>query len=223
MASTVIIKIRKKGVYDMDMGERIKALRVEKGWSQEELGRMVGLQRAAINKYEKGNVENMKRSVIKRMSELFEVSPSYLMALDDLDKYSNIQYVEEMVDIPVIGTIACGDPITAEQNVAYYKTYNKSNLPSGELYLLEAKGDSMEPNIPNKSLVLCRVQNDVENGEIAAVLLNGDTEGTLKRVRKIDGIVLLEAVNPAYPPILVNEENPARIIGKAIEFTAKAQ
>ena len=93
MASTVIIKIRKKGVYDMDMGERIKALRVEKGWSQEELGRMVGLQRAAINKYEKGNVENMKRSIIKKMSELFEVSPSYLMALDDLDKYGNIQYV----------------------------------------------------------------------------------------------------------------------------------
>ena len=207
----------------MDMGERIKYLRSLKGWTQEELGAKVGMQKSAIAKYEKGNVENMKRSVIKKMSELFEVSPSYLMALDELDKLSNIKYVEEMIDIPVIGTIACGEPITAVQNVAYYKTYNKSNLPSGELYLLEAKGDSMEPNIPNKSLVLCRVQNDVENGEIAAVLLNGDTEGTLKRVRKIDGIVLLEAVNPAYPPILVNADNPARIIGKAIEFTAKAQ
>ena len=207
----------------MDMGERIKYLRNLKGWTQEELGAKVGMQKSAIAKYEKGNVENMKRSIIKKMSELFEVSPSYLMALDDLDKYGNIQYVEEMVDIPVIGTIACGEPITAQQNVAYYKTYNKKELPSGEVYLLEAKGDSMEPNIPDKSLVLCRVQNDVENGEIAAVLLNGDTEGTLKRVRKINGIVLLEAVNPAYPPILINKDNPARIIGKAIEFTAKAQ
>ena len=207
----------------MDMGERIKYLRSLKGWTQEELGAKVGMQKSAIAKYEKGNVENMKRSVIKKMSELFEVSPSYLMALDDLDKLNNIRYVEEMVDIPVIGTIACGDPITAEQNVAYYKPYNKSSLPSGEVYLLEAKGDSMEPNIPNKSLVLCRVQNDVENGEVAAVLLNGDTEGTLKRVRKIDGIVLLEAINPAYPPILVNEDNPARIIGKAIEFLAKVK
>ena len=207
----------------MDMGERIKYLRNLKGWTQEELGAKVGMQKSAIAKYEKGNVENMKRSIIKKMSELFEVSPSYLMALDDLDKYGNIKYVEEMVDIPVIGTIACGDPITAEQNVAYYKPYNKSSLPSGEVYLLEAKGDSMEPNIPNKSLVLCRVQNDVENGEVAAVLLNGDTEGTLKRVRKIDGIVLLEAINPAYPPILVNEDNPARIIGKAIEFLAKVK
>ena len=207
----------------MDMGERIKYLRSLKGWTQEELGAKVGMQKSAIAKYEKGNVENMKRSVIKKMSELFEVSPSYLMALDDLDKLNNIRYVEEMVDIPVIGTIACGDPITAEQNVAYYKPYNKSNLPSGEVYLLEAKGDSMEPNIPNKSLVLCRVQNDVENGEVAAVLLNGDTEGTLKRVRKIDGIVLLEAINPAYPPILVNADNPARIIGKAIEFLAQVK
>jgi len=205
----------------MDMGERIKYLRNLKGWTQEELGAKVGMQKSAIAKYEKGNVENMKRSVIKKMSELFEVSPSYLMALDELDKLDNIRYVEEVVDIPVIGTIACGDPITAEQNVSYYKKYNKSNLPSGEIYLLEAKGDSMEPKIPDKSLVLCRVQNDVENGEIAAVLLNGDTEGTLKRVRKIDGIMLLEAINPAYPPILVNEDNPARIIGKAIEFVAK--
>lgn len=205
----------------MDMGERIKYLRNLKGWTQEELGTKVGMQKSAIAKYEKGNVENMKRSVIKKMSELFEVSPSYLMALDDLDKYGNIKYVEEMVDIPVIGTIACGEPITAEQNVSYYKPYNKSSLPSGEVYLLEAKGDSMEPNIPNGSLVLCRVQNDVENGEIAAVLLNGDTEGTLKRIRKIDGVVLLEAINPNYPPILVNKDNPARIIGKAIEFLAK--
>ena len=205
----------------MDMGERIKYLRNLKGWTQEELGAKVGMQKSAIAKYEKGNVENMKRSVIKKMSELFEVSPSYLMALDELDKLSNIRYVEEMIDIPVIGTIACGEPITAVQNVAYYKTYNKSSLPSGELYLLEAKGDSMEPNIPNGSLVLCRVQNDVENGEIAAVLLNGDTEGTLKRIRKIDGVVLLEAINPNYPPILVNKDNPARIIGKAIEFLAK--
>ena len=70
----------------MDMGERIKYLRNLKGWTQEELGAKVGMQKSAIAKYEKGNVENMKRSIIKKMSELFEVSPSYLMALDDLDK-----------------------------------------------------------------------------------------------------------------------------------------
>lgn len=205
----------------MDMGERIKYLRNLKGWTQEELGAKVGMQKSAIAKYEKGNVENMKRSVIKKMSELFEVSPSYLMALDELDKLENIRYVGEVVKIPVIGTIACGNPITAEQNVAYYKEREKEGLPGGEVFYLEAKGDSMEPKIPDKSLVLCRVQNDVENGEIAAVLLNGDTEGTLKRVRKLNGVMLLEAFNDAYAPILVNESNPARIIGKVIEFVSR--
>ena len=74
----------------MDMGERIKYLRSLKGWTQEELGAKVGMQKSAIAKYEKGNVENMKRSVIKKMSELFDVSPSYLMALDELDKLNNL-------------------------------------------------------------------------------------------------------------------------------------
>lgn len=65
------------------MGERIKRLRLERGLTQEELGNKFGLKRAAINKYEKGNVENMKRSTIEEMSRFFEVSPSYLMALDE--------------------------------------------------------------------------------------------------------------------------------------------
>lgn len=202
----------------MDMGERIKFLRTSKGWTQEELGEKVGMQKSAIAKYEKGNVENMKRSVIKKMSELFEVSPSYLMALDELE---NISHIKEVVNIPVIGTIACGDPITAEQNVEYYKKRSVVDLPSGEVYYLQAKGDSMEPKIPDKSLVLCRYQNDVESGEIAAVLVNGDTEGTLKRVRKMNGIMLLEPINDAYEPILVNEKNPARIIGKVMEIVSK--
>ncbi len=67
------------------MGERIKRLRLSKGLTQEELGRKVGLQRAAINKYEKGNVENMKRTIIGELSSFFGVTPAYLMALSDHD------------------------------------------------------------------------------------------------------------------------------------------
>lgn len=68
------------------MGDRIKRLRKANGLTQEELGNKVGLKRAAINKYEKGNVENIKRSIIEKMSTIFEVSPSYLMALDNFDE-----------------------------------------------------------------------------------------------------------------------------------------
>lgn len=65
------------------MADRIKCLRTEHQLTQEELGKIVGLHKAAINKYEKGNVENMKRSVIAKMSEAFNVSPSYLLAFTD--------------------------------------------------------------------------------------------------------------------------------------------
>ncbi|MGJ8731186.1 helix-turn-helix domain-containing protein [Listeria aquatica] len=71
------------------MGDRIKRLRIEMGLTQEELGKRVGLKRAAINKYEKGNVENMKRSIVEKMSSLFSVSPSYLMALDESNSEKN--------------------------------------------------------------------------------------------------------------------------------------
>lgn len=75
----------------------------------------------------------------------------------------------------------------------------------------------MDPTIPDGSYVLVREQEDVENGEIAAVLVNGDEEATLKKVRKLGDSILLEAINDEYEPYLVNEEKPARIISKAIK------
>ncbi len=69
----------------MNMGERIKQLRKQKGLTQEELGKYIGVKKAAIMKYEKGNVKNMKRSSIETLSKLFGVTPSYLMCLDDDD------------------------------------------------------------------------------------------------------------------------------------------
>ncbi|MBC6133891.1 helix-turn-helix transcriptional regulator [Listeria booriae] len=78
------------------MGSRIKRLRLAKGMTQEELGEKVGLKRAAINKYEKGNVENMKRSIISKMSEVLDVSPNYLMALEDDEELH--REIEKLVD-----------------------------------------------------------------------------------------------------------------------------
>lgn len=75
----------------------------------------------------------------------------------------------------------------------------------------------MQPVIKENSYVMIRKQDDVENGEIAAVLLNGDTEATLKKVRKLGDTILLEAINEEYAPYIVNENNPARIIGKAVK------
>lgn len=199
------------------MGERIKRLRIEKNLTQEELGKLVGLQRAAINKYEKGEVENMKRSIVSKMSNIFNVAPSYLMALDN-DNIGMIS-VNKLVKIPILGEIACGVPLLAEQNIEGYRYEISDILPTGELFFLKAKGDSMFPTIPDKSFVLIRRQESVEDGEIAAVLVNNDTEATLKRVKYQGDIILLMPDNNEYLPYVVNKDNDAKIIGKAIKLS----
>ena len=78
-----------------NMGERIKYLRESHGMTQDELGEKIGVQKSAIRKYEKGSVENIKRSSIKIMADLFNVSPCYLMAWDE-DELRNNNLSEEV-------------------------------------------------------------------------------------------------------------------------------
>ncbi|MCJ0932582.1 XRE family transcriptional regulator [Virgibacillus halodenitrificans] len=125
----------------------------------------------------------------------------------------------EYVSVPILGQIACGDPIYVEENFAGYRTELKDSLPSGNTYYLEAKGNSMEPTIPQGASVLIREQPEVENGEIAAVLLNGDTEATLKRIRKQNGYLMLMPDNNEFDPIIADQTNPCKIIGKAMRYS----
>lgn len=153
---------------------------------------------------------------IELMANYFNVTKADL--IEESAMPSNAIHVsnENVVAIPIIGVIACGDPILAEENIIGYRYHLKDRLPKGQTFYLTAKGDSMEPKIPNGSDVLIRLQNDVEDGEIAAVLVNGDSEATLKRVKKQGDIVMLVAENNAYAPYIVTEHNPARILGKAV-------
>lgn len=143
-----------------------------------------------------------------RRSDLTEDQPTNL-----------IEISPKIVKIPVLGKIACGDPVLAEENFKGFRYESPDNLPGGNLFYLKASGDSMEPTIPNGSYVLIREQPSVEYGEIAAVLVNGDTEATLKRVKHQGDTVILMPDNPDYEPYIITKENPARIIGKAIRYT----
>jgi|GEM_PF-278534 len=146
-------------------------------------------------------------SAIKHENEIVQKTSNLIKISDN-----------EFVRVPVLGEISCGDPIDVEENFKGYRTALKSSLPSGNCYYLEAKGNSMEPTIPAGSTVLIREQPDIENGEIAAVLVNGNTETTLKRVRKQGDTVLLVPDNPKYDTLIVSEESPVKIIGKAIKY-----
>ena len=154
------------------------------------------------------NIQKMADYLRVTKSDLIETRPDNL-----------IEATSKMVRVPILGPIACGDPILAEENIEGYRDESSDMLPSGTVYYLEAKGNSMEPTIPNGSHVLIREQSEVEYGEIAAVLVNGDTEITLKRVTRQGNMVLLMPINSAYEPIVITKDNPARIIGKAIRYT----
>ncbi|MCP0885749.1 XRE family transcriptional regulator [Ligilactobacillus sp. WILCCON 0076] len=180
-----------------------------------ELARRTEMAKSAISKYfNKTRAFPLNR--LEQFAKALGVTPEELLGVPN-----NLHFVNETVKIPVLGTIACGDPITASENIDGYIEESRDTLPAGNLFYLRAKGNSMSPTIPNGASVLIRQQPDVEDGEIAAVLLTNEDEATLKRIKRSKNIVLLLPDNPEYEPIISTKENPIRILGKALRYVSQ--
>lgn len=206
----------------MSVGNRIRQRRLELGLSGEEVGKMLGVNKTTVYRYEKGEIDKMPIEVVEKLSVALRTTPDVIMGWNtDASTPTNLVPINRasIVSIPILGTIKCGQPILAEDNITGYREELSDRLPSGNLFYLKSQGDSMVPTIPEGSLVLIREQPTVEYGEVAAVLVNGDTEATLKRVKKQGDIVMLIADNPDYPPYVITDDNPARIIGKAVQVS----
>lgn len=203
----------------MTTGDIIRELRQKKGLSQEQLGKMVGVQRAAINKYETGVVVNLKRSTIAKLATALGVTPTMLLGWDDEIPFaSNIEHMPETEKIPIVGEIACGTPILTQENITDYADMPKTINAD---FALICKGDSMVgAGIQDGDIVYIKKQDIVQNGQIAAVIVNSDCEATLKRFYRDGNKVTLTPENPAYPPMVyVNEEiNSLRIVGRAVGY-----
>ena len=206
----------------MTTGERIKALRLQHGMTMEELAQKIGLQKAAIYKYESGLVVNLKRDVIEKLANVFGVSPSYIMCMEDEPQAPNIPGIipmPKMHRIPLIGQIACGAPILAEEHIEGHVDAPENVRAD---FALTCKGDSMiNARIYDGDIVYVRQQETVETGEIAAVLID-DNEATLKRVKIFSDHIVLEPENPAYRPMVYwdSDMENVRILGKAVAFTS---
>ncbi len=189
------------------------------GMNVSDVSDKTGIPYSTVNDWKNG--KKMPRGgSLQKLADFFHVNLSDLTSELNMNATpSNIIPITDnnMVRIPIIGTIACGDPILADENIIGYRYHLRETLPSGDTFYLKAAGDSMEPTIRNGADVLIRLQEEVEDGEIAAVLVNGDTEATLKRVKKQGDIIMLVAENSAYAPYIITELNPARILGKAVE------
>lgn len=203
----------------MDLANNIRYYRKLNKLTQADLANKLDVAPTAISAWEVGRNKPLMDK-IEQMSTLFNVKKSDLLG-DEIDTPTNLVPINRasIASIPILGTIKCGQPILAEENITGYREELSDRLPSGNLFYLKSQGDSMLPTIPEGSLVLIREQPTVEYGEVAAVLVNGDTEATLKRVKKQGDIVMLIADNPDYPPYIITDDNPARIIGKAVQVS----
>ena len=185
----------------MNVGKRIAEKMKEQGISQNRLSKLAQISQSGLSSIISGQVspkENTLQAIAKALgctiSELIgEIAPDIVRMIPHA--------------IPVIGDIACGEPILAEQNIEGY-----ADLPEGVHadFALRCKGDSMTPTFLNGDLVLIRRQPEVENGQIAAVSING--EATLKHVYVRDSGLMLVADNPSYDPILAVPESDKQII-----------
>ncbi len=205
---------------DKIMANRIRFLRKKAGLTQEELGNLIGVQKSAIRKYEKGEVENIKRANIKKLAEFFNVSPAYLMGFADIPKEPKTK----KHTIPVLGRVVAGIPLEAVEEIIDYEEISEAMASQGDFFALQVKGDSMEPRIRDGDVVIVRKQEDVDNGDIAIMLVNGD-EATIKKVQKFEGGINLIPSNSTYPVLTYTTKDvlelPVRCLGKVIELRAK--
>ena len=197
-------------------GEKLKAVRTEKGMTQEEFANLLGTSKQVISRYEK-NQRTPKITAVHSYAKKLGIDPVYLIDDDAMLLPSNVTPLPKMKKFPLIGSIACGTPILAQENIE-----DMVEMPEDIQadFVLRCKGDSMTgARIYDGDLVFIRKQPMVENGEIAAVLI--DEEATLKRVYYEEGKQLtLVAENPSYRPLVYTGErlNEVRIIGKAVSF-----
>lgn len=206
----------------MTIYERIKQLRIQRGMSQIDLAKRVGYKgRSAISKVENGE-RDISQTMIVKYAEVLGVSPTYLLFGKDseIDLPSNIGAVSTK-RFPLLGKIACGEPIYAEQE---FETYIDASSDIKADFCLTANGDSMiGARIYDGDVVFIKKQDIVENGEIAAVII--DDEATLKRwyYDSENSTLILSPENPAYRPLVYQGEalNSVRCLGKAVSFMSK--
>lgn len=185
-----------------------------------ELSQKTGIGEGAISQYRKGAYKASQRN-LEKISRALDFSIPWLMGISDNPNRplpSNVTPLEPMRKVPLVGQIACGVPILAEQNITDYV-----DLPAHIRadFALTCKGDSMVgAGIRDGDVVYIRQQEEVENGQIAAVMV-GDEEATLKRFYMESGVVQLVSENPSVPPkvFIGNGVSQIRVVGLAVAYT----
>lgn len=219
----------------MTIGERIKERRKQLGLTVDELSERLNKNRATIYRYESNDIEKLPTTVLEPLAKALEVTPAYLMGWEEnaevtsnsdlsalMQKYDNIKPIK-LKRFPMLGEIACGEPIFADEDKEHYIM---ADMDIDADFCLTAKGDSMiNARIYEGDIVFIKEMPIVENGDIAAVII--EDEATLKRVYYYpdDNMLQLVAENPKYKPLVYQgpELDTIRILGRAVYFMSAVE
>lgn len=201
----------------MNTGDIIKKLRKEHNLTQEQLGDLIGVQKSAIAKYEKGRVENLKRASIEKLANYFNVSPSYLLGIDD-NENENI-YTSAGIDffrIPLYSPICCGNGGFNEDNILEYIPIPSKGLSNPENYFCQiADGDSMkDAGIFDGDLLVFEKTSQIDVNVIGCFCID-ENIAMCKKYTIVNNVIMLMPMNSNYQPIIVDPLNECfRCVGR---------
>lgn len=191
------------------IGVRLKTSREQNDLTIKDVAKRIGLSTSTISRYENGIVENVSLPTMQMLADLYKVNVLWLLGKSE-DKHEKTINKQSTISVPLVGTIAAGTPILAEENIERYFNIDSSIKAD---FCLRIKGDSMiNEGIHNNDIVFIHQQPILENGEIGAVIIDG--EATLKRFYKTDTGIVLQPANEKYAPIIVDENSSLIIAGK---------
>lgn len=205
----------------MTFGQKIKILRQERDLTIEQMVTDINrkyqfaeLSKSLVSKYENDKHQPSRFQIVAAFADYFDVNIDWLMELSE-NKYKEVSNAN-CKQIPILGDCAAGLPIFAHENIQDYLNIDNSIDVD---FALKIKGDSMiNARIYDGDIVLVRKQSDVENGEIAIVLI-GD-EATCKKVFKYNGMIVLKAENPEYAELIYKKSDmkDIKILGKVVKL-----
>ena len=208
----------------MRYGEIIRKYRKESGLTQEQLGEKVFKSAQVISNWERGYTTGMTPDDIRHVASALRIPIAKFIG-EDVPKVHGLYKLNDRQRIPVIGTVKCGPGGLAYEYIDEYIAIDDT-FRADEMRGFRASGYSMEPEIHDGDICLVHLQEDVPDGALAVVVICDsaeEAEGTIKRIHKTDGAIVLQAINPSYPPRVFTgaSANNVRIVGRVVEVRHK--
>lgn len=203
----------------MDKGSRIKAKRIEKGYTLLEVANKLGIREATMQRYESGTIKNIKYDTMSKLAKILDTTPAYLSGWEE-EKNKNTKGIQ----VPVLGKIQAGIPLEAIEDIIDYEEIPIKMSKQGEYFGMKINDDSMAPRFKKGDVVIVRKQSNIANDDIAIILVNGN-DATIKKIKKDKNGIALIPLNPNYQIRYYSNAEivdlPVKCIGKVVELRGR--